>query len=84
MSADAWSAGPSLRRARAALGLAVLGGALYAVGGFDGKEFLACAETLREPDAEWTTLWAPSAPPAALAAPDEPGENGTGDGEPVY
>ncbi|XP_028169970.1 influenza virus NS1A-binding protein-like [Ostrinia furnacalis] len=82
--ADAWSAGPSLRRARAALGLAVLGGALYAVGGFDGKEFLACAETLREPDAEWTTLWAPSAPPAALAAPDEPGENGTGDGEPVY
>ncbi|XP_063833829.1 influenza virus NS1A-binding protein homolog A-like [Ostrinia nubilalis] len=75
--ADAWSAGPSLRRARAALGLAVLGGALYAVGGFDGKQFLACVETLREPDAEWTTLWAPSAPPAPLAAgasPEEPGE----------
>lgn len=72
--AAAWRPGPELRRARAALGLAVLHDVLYAVGGFDGKDFLSCVECLYEPDGEWTTLCAPPAPRAALAAQVRPRE----------
>ncbi|PZC79343.1 hypothetical protein B5X24_HaOG216492 [Helicoverpa armigera] len=68
-----WRPGPALRKPRAALGLAVLEDVLYAVGGFDGKEFLSCVECLYEPDGEWTTLLAPPAPRAALT-PDTPGD----------
>lgn len=65
----AWHVGPALRRARAGPGLAVLGAALYAVGGFDGKEFLACAECLTQPDGEWTALCAAERPAGPLSAP---------------
>lgn len=73
LGASEWRCGPDLRRARAALGLGVLGARLYAVGGFDGKEFLGCAEVLSEPDGEWTTLW-PSQPVAATVSLTVDGE----------
>lgn len=47
--------------ARAGVGLAVVGGVVYAVGGFDGKEFLSCVECLYSPDGEWTSLCVPPA-----------------------
>ena len=41
-----WLPGPPLQKKRFALGGASLGGALYAVGGFDGSSYLQCAERL--------------------------------------
>lgn len=41
-----WLPGPSLHRKRFALGGALLDGAIYAVGGFDGCSYLACVERL--------------------------------------
>ena len=41
-----WLAGPPLTSKRFALGGAALGGALYAVGGFDGEGYLHSAERL--------------------------------------
>ncbi|XP_049879914.1 influenza virus NS1A-binding protein homolog B-like [Pectinophora gossypiella] len=83
--AAAWRALPPLRRARAALGLLALHDVLYAVGGFDGKEFLSCVECLYSPEGEWTTLCAPPPPRpplpgagAAAALPedaDDPSED---------
>ena len=45
-ASNRWLPGPSLQRKRFALGGASLGGALYAVGGYDGTHYLACAERL--------------------------------------
>ncbi|XP_041972965.1 influenza virus NS1A-binding protein homolog B-like [Aricia agestis] len=72
----AWRVGPPLRRARAAPALVALGDALYAAGGYSGKQFLACVETLLHPDGEWTTLKNPEVP-TAPPAPTAPTENGT-------
>lgn len=41
-----WLPGPPLHLKRFALGGASLGGALYAVGGYDGQSYLDCAERL--------------------------------------
>ncbi|CAB3249340.1 unnamed protein product [Arctia plantaginis] len=71
--APAWRAGPALRRPRAGPGLVALPDALYAVGGFDGKEFLSCVECLYEPGGEWTTLRgapSPTAPPSPAPSAD--------------
>ncbi|XP_048006726.1 ring canal kelch homolog [Leguminivora glycinivorella] len=70
-----WQAGPPLRRARAGLGLAELGGALYAAGGFSGREFLACVEWLPAPDAEWTMLADPPVVARTLSEPNPPSES---------
>ncbi|KAI8433013.1 hypothetical protein MSG28_013883 [Choristoneura fumiferana] len=66
-----WRAGPPLRRARAGLGLAELEGALYAAGGFSGREFLACVEWLPSPEAEWTALQDPPTVPPPLPSPKD-------------
>ncbi|XP_063369830.1 influenza virus NS1A-binding protein homolog A-like [Cydia amplana] len=70
-----WEAGPMLRRARAGLGVAELGGALYAAGGFSGREFLACVEWLPRPDAEWTMLADPPLVARTLSEPNPPSES---------
>jgi kelch-like protein 20 len=59
---DAWSPLPPLSHERFCLGGATLGGALYAVGGFDGKMYLSSVERYdpREGGARWT-LCAPMA-----------------------
>ncbi|KAL4717855.1 hypothetical protein ACJJTC_001004 [Scirpophaga incertulas] len=61
------TAGPALRKPRAAPALAALDDALYAAGGFDGKQFLACVECLYDPDGEWTLLRATRPPSTALS-----------------
>jgi hypothetical protein len=48
-----WLPGPPLTRKRFALGGAELGGALYAVGGYDGDAYLACAERLDPRTDRW-------------------------------
>lgn len=48
-----WLPGPSLQRKRFALGGAALGGAVYAVGGFDGASYLTCAERLDPRTDRW-------------------------------
>jgi hypothetical protein len=59
---DTWAALPPLSHERFCLGGATLGGALYAVGGFDGKMYLSSAERYdpREGASRWT-LCAPMA-----------------------
>ncbi|KAL4434243.1 hypothetical protein ABPG75_000684 [Micractinium tetrahymenae] len=51
-----WLPGPSLQRKRFALGGAALVGAIYAVGGFDGTSYLACAERLDPRTDHWELL----------------------------
>ncbi|XP_069355743.1 influenza virus NS1A-binding protein homolog A-like isoform X3 [Maniola hyperantus] len=67
----AWKSGPKLRRPRAAPALVALDDVLYAVGGFSGKEFLACVECLYEPDGQWTTLCSPQGPASPVSTLDD-------------
>ena len=48
-----WSFGPSLKMARANVGVSVVGNQLFAIGGFSGKVFLDTIEYIGEDDTEW-------------------------------
>lgn len=61
IASDAWAPGPALCARRSTLGVAVLGGTIYAVGGFDGATGLSSCEAL-EPGGGGT--WRPVAPMA--------------------
>jgi influenza virus NS1A-binding protein len=70
MSTQTWSVGPSLNTPRANVGVAVLNGRPFAIGGYNGKTFLDTVEYLMEDGHEWT-LFMPVAEPAYV--------NGTSD-----
>lgn len=59
---NSWSMGPALTSCRANVGVAVVGGRLFAVGGFNGKAFLNTVEFLDGRTNEWTSFVAKGEP----------------------
>ena len=77
-----WSFSPSLSHPRSNVGVAVVKGCLFAVGGFSGKTFLDSIEYLSEDATEWSSYVAPGNSVNVLnnnETEKDPHSNGWGD-----
>jgi hypothetical protein len=56
LQSKTWTNGPSMLISRSDLGVACLGGPLYAIGGIDGRAILNTVERFDPETSEWTYI----------------------------